>query len=100
MDGGGLLTGMPPWMRFILVAGPTTVIALFLVYQLTNERSLKLDEIRRNQESHASSMAAQATAFSFFATSHGSDTARIIALLRQLCMNTARNYEERRGCGE
>jgi hypothetical protein len=96
--GGGLLEGMTPWMRWVLVIGPTTVIALFLVWQNTNERTRDFQLIQDQQQQLAASMTAMSASFSAFSSAHSSDTQKQVSLLRQLCVNTSRNDEQRRNC--
>lgn len=105
-NGNGFnLNGMSPWMRFVVIVGPSTAIALFLVWQMNGRNALQLDRIESRVEAHAISATdvAQRQAETTAALMKASESDRallrsLISLMRQVCVNTAKNDDSRQKC--
>jgi hypothetical protein len=91
---GNPFAGMTPWMRFIAFIGVPAAIALFLVYRLDGRSALELAQISAELRAHATvSSAAVATL-----DEHRDETRTLIALMRQICVNTSKSDQQRREC--
>jgi hypothetical protein len=101
-NGNGLgVAAMPPWLRFVVVVGPTAAIALFLVFQVPG--AIKQVEARVEQHATTTVQSNAATAAQLGELIKSVEAERqqlrvVVSVLRQVCVNTARNDEQRREC--
>lgn len=86
-------------------SGPAAVIAILLVLYLTGDQSKKLDAIVGTQNTIMGKLSSAQIEMTKFAATHMEEDrtknallASQIALLRQLCVNTAKTPEQTRGC--
>ena len=95
------LNGGPWWVSLIVKMGATAVIAVGLVWFLTQEVMRRMDVIQgvvetsaRQQDAHAS------TALAHDQTTYGLRLTleRILRVLEVTCVNTARDERSRREC--
>jgi hypothetical protein len=80
-------SGVPPWMNFVFRVGVPAAIAVFLVYRLTGA----IEDRLRQMEEIQSTVIGQLSI-------HMRNSDAAIGLARQLCVNTAKNDEQIRGC--
>lgn len=90
---GFLNGGSPAWLRAVYIVGVPSVIALFLVYFLTNSviaqltaHSQATEGMRQLLQQHMAQQELIQQENKFY--------------LRQLCLNTARSDEQRAACQE
>lgn len=88
-NGGNVFAGLPAWMRFVVLLGPTATIALWMVVWLTQSADAKFGQIETRLESHAVVTSAASATLSAFVLDSDRDRAAMIAVLRRLCVNSA-----------
>ena len=100
------------WLDLLKRHGATAGIAAFLVWQTTGRNIVQLDRIEARLEAASSAAAAVASAASDAAKDQASVAAALvkqaeadrgqvrvlIALMRQVCVNTAHNDDQRQEC--
>jgi hypothetical protein len=91
---GNPFAGMTPWMRFIAFIGVPAAIALFLVYRLDGRSAQELAQISADLRAHSTISAATASVME----DHRDETRLLIALMRQICVNTSKSDVQRREC--
>lgn len=91
---GNPFAGMSPWMRFIAFIGVPAAIALYLVYRLDGRSAQELAGISAELRAHQAVSSVMATEIA----DHKSETKTLIALMRAICVNTARSDQQRREC--
>jgi hypothetical protein len=87
------LAGLPVWLRAIVLLGPTTAIALFLVWR-SDRQGDEIAAISARLEAHA----AVTTATAGVVLDAREESRSLISLLRQVCVNTSRTDDQRREC--
>jgi len=99
------LASKPWWVQILTIAGPVAAIAMFLVYQQSGSLMTGLNRIEARVEAAAvlSSAATKDQEAVAAALIKQTDQDRVqmrslIALVRQVCINTARNDEARKDC--
>ena len=87
---GEWMAGIPSWAKFISIIGPTSAIAIFLVWVGANE----IPKIaRQTQQNHDAIMRTQELVIQ-----HQEQSAAMFRMLQRICSNTARNETERERC--
>ena len=101
------LHGMPPWLKAAIYLGVPSIIALFLVWTLTNELRQTVSEIRQTQVLQAQTLLTLQQALSTRIQDVSVDRRTIneIAdhldhLIRRTCVVAAETQEERTSCLE
>jgi hypothetical protein len=95
---GNIFAGLPVWVRSALIVGPTTLIALYLVYRIDTRVGAQLDRMETRLEAHAAVTSAASANLSGFVIDSQEESRSMILLLRQLCINTAQDAAQRREC--
>jgi len=97
----------PKWAQVVFVIGPTAMIALFLVWQNNTRGVVQLDRIEARVEAHAATsaevardLAATTASLAKAAENDRAQTRTLISLQRQVCLNTAKNDDQRRECAK
>jgi hypothetical protein len=93
-NGSNPFAGMSPWMRFIAFIGVPAAIALFLVYRLDGRSAQELAGISAELRAHQAVSTVMATEIA----DHKQETKTLIVLMRQICVNTSKNDQQRREC--
>jgi hypothetical protein len=91
---GNPFAGMTPWMRFIAFIGVPAAIALFLVYRLDGRSAQELAQISADLRAHA----AISTITAKSVDESRIETRTLVALMRQICVNTSKTDTQRREC--
>lgn len=91
---GNPFAGMSPWMRFIAFIGVPAAIALYLVYRLDGRSAQELAGISADLRAHSAIQGVMAAEIA----DHKDDTRTLIVLMRQICVNTSKNDQQRREC--
>jgi hypothetical protein len=91
---GNPFAGMSPWMRFIAFIGVPAAIALYLVYRLDGRSAQELAGISADLRAHQAVSGVMATEIA----DHKAETRTLIVLMRQICVNTSKNDQQRREC--
>ena len=105
-NGNGLSwTSWPKWQQALFVIGPTAAIALYLVFRVDGRLFTVVERVEARIEVHAAaaamSDAEQAKAADAIVKASEAERAQVrslIGLIRQVCLNTARNDEARDKC--
>lgn len=97
-DSGGALSALPPWARALIEIvfrhGVSAALALFAVYFLGSVLIQRIDRVEARVEMHAESSNLVAD----IVRRQEGTTQAIVAVLQQLCINTANDDNERRAC--
>lgn len=96
--GRDLMSGMAPWMRFVVLVGAPAAIAMWLTYFVSARIGADIDHISQRLDAHASVSSAAAANLSGFILDSQEETRTLILLMRQLCLNTATDAQQRREC--
>lgn len=87
---GDWLSHLPMWVRLLTVAGPTSAIAVFLVWVGANEIPKIAQQSRQNHEAIMRAHELMQV--------HAEQSAAMFRMLQRICSNTARNESERERC--
>lgn len=93
-NGTNPLAGMSPWMRFVAIIGIPSAIALFLVFRLDGRQASQLERIEARLQAQTD------TTYALTQTADASrrETAALVGLMRQICVNTSTSDTQRREC--
>lgn len=98
-------TAWPKWAQFIFVIGPTAAIALYLVFRVDGRLFTVVERVEARIEIHAAaaamSDAEQVKAAEAIIKASEAERAQVrslIGLMRQTCINTARNDDAKSKC--
>lgn len=101
-NGNGFnLSGMPIWMRFAAIVGVPSIIALYLVQFTTTRATAQFDRIEARIETNSLIADEQANSLATLVKAADGDRAQmrtLIALQRQVCVNTSKNDAQRDQC--
>lgn len=92
---------MPPWLAAILRLGAVSAIALFLVWRLTTGIEDRLKGVETSLDLHMRievEQSGESAKLIEMIQEHRRDVSEIRQEVRQTCMNTARNDEQRAAC--
>lgn len=87
-----------PWIKLVLQVGVPATIAIFLVFKLSTNVDLKLDQNLQTLQSHATFGAAAVSSINERLADAERQQAVMIDLLRVQCVNSAKSSVERGEC--
>lgn len=85
---------LPVWLKAALLIGPTALIALGLTYRIP----VQIDSLTVKVEAHAASQQIMAQEFIIYKEAVNKGLEELLRINRQMCVNTAKNDEQRLKC--